>query len=115
MPYCLFCLLDMTRKQNNISIRACQVALGPDMCKCLLFAHAVSGCDTTSAIFSIGKVKHLNALKSSKKTRNSIRVFGEDSSSKEEVVSAGEKYVASFYKGGNKTSSLNELRYLLPV
>ncbi|KAL8579030.1 hypothetical protein ACOMHN_035969 [Nucella lapillus] len=36
-------------------IQAVQSVLGEDVCKHILFAHAIGGCDTVSSLFSIGK------------------------------------------------------------
>ncbi|KAL8566075.1 hypothetical protein ACOMHN_045250 [Nucella lapillus] len=36
-------------------IQAVQSVLGEDVCKHILFAHAIGGCDTVSGLFSIGK------------------------------------------------------------
>ncbi len=92
-----------------------QLALGPHMCKCLPFVHAMSGCDTTSALFGMGKVKHMKAVSSSQQVRSGVEIFGQETASKKEVAAAGEMYVASLYKGGNKTTCLDELRYLLAI
>jgi hypothetical protein len=37
-------------------------ALGQDVCKYLLFAHAILGCDTTSSVYGIGKGQSLTKL-----------------------------------------------------
>ena len=29
--------------------------LGPEVCNCMLFVHAILGCDTTSSLYGIGK------------------------------------------------------------
>ena len=29
--------------------------LGPEVCDCMLFVHAILGCDTTSSLYGIGK------------------------------------------------------------
>ena len=28
---------------------------GPEVCNCMLFVHAIMGCDTTSSLYGIGK------------------------------------------------------------
>ena len=105
----------ITRQHVHISIKAGYEALGSHMCECLLFAHAVSGCDTTSAIFGIGKVKHMKSLQASSELRSSVEIFGLQTASKEQVLSVGEKYVASLYKGGTLNRSLDELRHITAV
>ncbi|EDO49780.1 predicted protein [Nematostella vectensis] len=39
-------------------------ALGPDICKNIMFAHAILGCDTTSALYGLGKGLSLKMLTS---------------------------------------------------
>ena len=51
----------METKQHAIAIDAAQQALG-DVCKSLLFVHAMTGCDTTSAMFGVGKTQAFNVL-----------------------------------------------------
>lgn len=96
-----------------ISIKVAQEALGRDMCRCLPFAHAMSGCDTTSALFGIGKVKVLKVLQSAQSLRSDILIFGETGASPKELHRVGEQFVAAFYKGGSKApKALDELCYL---
>lgn len=45
-------------KQHILSINVAREVLGREMCMCLPFVHAVSMCDTTSAFFGMGKIKH---------------------------------------------------------
>ena len=51
----------METKQHAIAIDAAQQALG-DVYRSLLFVHAMTGCDTTSAMFGVGKTKAFNVL-----------------------------------------------------
>ena len=48
--------------------------IGHEICDGLLFAHAFSGCDTTSRIFGIGKLKIMKLLESS----SEVRKFADD-------------------------------------
>ena len=43
----------------------------------MLFAHAISGCNTTSGMFSIGKLKAFKLLRANEMERNVI-LFGDD-------------------------------------
>lgn len=47
----------MESKQHIISIKVAKEVLGLETCLCLPFAHAMSGCATTSASFGMGKLK----------------------------------------------------------
>ena len=40
----------MTTKQHKIETKN---VIGEEMAECILFAHAVSGCDTTSAFYGL--------------------------------------------------------------
>ena len=104
----------LLRKRLHININAGKYSIGT-MCDYLPFVHAVSGCDTTSALFGIGKVKHLKNLQSSGQLRSSIDVFGEELASKEHITAAGEIYISSLYKGGKTNKCLDALRLLIAV
>ena len=52
----------METKQHTIDIDAAQQAPGIDVCRSLLFVNAMTGCDTTSAMFGVGKTKAFNVL-----------------------------------------------------
>ena len=45
--------------QDVIPIRELQESLGQEICQSILFAPAISGCDTTSAMFGLGNWRHL--------------------------------------------------------
>ena len=51
-------------------IRQLRDKIGRDVSDRLLFAHGFSGCDTTSRIFGIGKLKIMKLLESSFEMRN---------------------------------------------
>lgn len=86
-----------------------QGEIGADMVECILFAHAVSGCDTTSAVFGKGKKRAWNVLKESPEMREVAKVFTNPSSLADAVAKAGEKFLLKIYNGGECTS-LDELR-----
>lgn len=83
---------------------------GP-LCEIILFYHAFTGCDTTSAIYDIGKTKHLELLKN-EHVRNEIAVFNQMDACREELTAAGEKFFLRVYKG-DINSSLDNHRYSL--
>ena len=49
-------------KHHIISIKIAQEVLGRELCMCLLFAHAMSGCDTTSSLYGMGKLRRSKAI-----------------------------------------------------
>lgn len=75
----------------------------------ILFLHAISGCDTTSALFWQGKMKWCNLLKKKPDWIDLASIFLNPNSNKEEVGNAGEKILMNLY-GGDK-GTLNTLRY----
>jgi hypothetical protein len=87
-----------------------------DMCPHLLFAHGMSGCDTTSAPYSKGKKKVFGLLENDLKLRHTVAIFNDCQSSPEEIASAGETFLLSLYgtgKGVNSLNTLDELRYFM--
>ena len=62
-------------KSHTIAINSAKDALGEEICSSLLFAHAISGCDTTSALYGIGKLKVLKLLQLSQKWRSDVMIF----------------------------------------
>lgn len=62
----------------------------------ILFVHAIGGCDTTSAIFQQGKIKHLKTVQAHPH---------------EEILRAGEEYLLKLFKAPANTKTLNYHRY----
>jgi len=78
--------------------------------QCLLFIHAMSGCDTTSALFGKGKKKAWK-LSINKDVQKISAIFCTRTSSKESVAKAGEKFIMMLYESGkNSEPSLDDLR-----
>ena len=78
--------------------------------KVLLLAHAFSGCDTTSSIFGIGKLKVLSKLSSDAAPVDAIATFHDlCRASKDSVGKAG--IVIMQYLYGREFASLAELRF----
>ena len=104
----------MQTKTKLIDIKMAQAVIGEPVCKLLPFVHAMSGCDTTSSFFGLGKVKSMKILeKLSEAERKKFEVFGSTTSSKEEIGRAGENFLISLYAGKTRTvQTLDELRYL---
>ena len=104
----------MTTKKGIVSIKNVIAALDDDLRKCLLFSNAISGCDTVSATFSIGKLKAFRKLKKSVHWLDLIKDFGEDSGNLDELILTVENFYLSLYgKLGEKAESLNNLREIL--
>ena len=76
----------------------------------ILFIHAWSGCDTTSATFGQGKATLLKKIKESQEIQQISCLMSDPKATKEEIGSAGIRLFVHLY-GGKLTDSLNSLRY----
>jgi hypothetical protein len=59
----------MRKKPRIWNIRATKKIIVEDICKHILFLHAILGCDTTSHLYGIGKGASLKMFKSNSKFR----------------------------------------------
>ncbi|KAE8740307.1 hypothetical protein FOCC_FOCC014181 [Frankliniella occidentalis] len=75
----------------------------------VLFAHAISGCDTTSAAYNKGKKTAWKALDEDVEMRQVVNIFNNAASSREAVIEAGENFMLKLYNG-SKSNSLDDLR-----
>ena len=78
----------------------------------VLFAHAYLGCDTTSAIYNLGKISIFEKLKKSQSLRNCARKFFDDDASPEIVGNASIEAFQVIYSDSkrNKIDELPQLR-----
>lgn len=76
----------------------------------LLFIHAWSGCDTTSATFGQGKTNLLKKLKESEEVQKISLLISDPVMTAEQIVKAGVQLFIIMY-GGKQEDSLNTLRY----
>lgn len=81
-----------------------------DMCNVLLFLHAATGCDTTSAIFRKGKRQAATLLQRNTELRTLVKIFNDPTSTKKDIAVAGEHFLLHLY-GAKVNSSLNKQRY----
>lgn len=80
------------------SSKKCQESLGA-MKDFILFLHAATGCDTTSAIFNIGKVKPFKRLQKDEALRQQVGVFSLPNATPDDIATSGEMFVMSLYPG----------------
>ena len=94
-----------TRDARVWHMKKVKEQLGKELCRSLLFLHAITGCDTTSRLYGVGKATAL------KKFENALQanVFS-CHSAVSDVVTAGEKALVSLF-GGKTGVGLNALRY----
>ncbi len=82
---------------------------GPIITSHLLFLHAWSGCDTTSATFGQGKVSLIKKIKQLKKVEAISWLLMDNDVTSEQVGEAGIRLFVILF-GGKKSDSLNSLR-----
>lgn len=83
--------------------------LGREVCRNLPFLHAMTGCDTTSRLYGVGKATALKKFVDVPYFREQANVFSSNSVVGD-VVTAGEKALVSLF-GGKTANGLNALRY----
>ena len=76
----------------------------------IIFAHAFTGTDTTSAAYRRGKAQACNLLSLEPDFRADITIFYNKNASQEEIAAAGERFFLAWY-GAEKFSSLNTARF----
>ena len=89
-------------------IQKVQDELGKHFCQKLLFLHAFSGCDTTSAPYGLGKANFMKKATKSAVFREQAKMFLPPGVDKQTLEQAGEKAMVDVY-GGKVTDSLNKL------
>ena len=92
-------------------IKVMKKLLGYDVCSCLLFLHAFMGCDTTSAIFGIGKKLALHkVLKGNSVLKSCAKIFSTPKKSIAEIQDVGCKAMVALF-GGKPGDNLSAMRY----
>ena len=108
----------MATKQGLVSIVKVCSGIDPAMKDCLLLAHAISGCDTVSVTYGVGKLKAYQKLMEIDIWQKSMNIIGKQEVSLDEVIDSGEKFFMQLYgKPAKYSSSLDHLReifYILP-
>lgn len=90
-------------------IKTARSLLGPPLCDHLIFLHAISGCDTTSRLYGVGKQAVLTKSRKDNFLLQLASVFMDQTSSREEIIKAGETAVVCLYNG-NPNESVDMLR-----
>ena len=70
-------------------MRQSRELLGPKLCDHLLFVHAMSGCDTTSRLFGLGKGVAVQKIENDPVFYNQAKVFSQPDQAKEVIIAAG--------------------------
>ena len=92
-------------------IKAMKKLLGNDVCSSLLFLHAFTGCNTTSAFLGIGKKLGLHKiLKGDSVLDSCAKMFSTPKKSIAEIEDAGYKAMVALF-GGKPGDNLSAMRY----
>ena len=92
-------------------IKVMKKLLGYDVCSSLLFLHAFTGCDTTSAVFGIGKKSALHkVLKGDSVLKSCAKIFSTPKKNIAEIEEAGCKAMVALF-GGKPADNLSAMRY----
>ena len=99
-------------KKNMMAWKICDLVtkVGQVITSHLLFLHAWTGCDTTSATFGHGKTSLLKRIEESKEIQQLSSLISEHSATAEQTGEAGRRLFVITY-GGKQEDSLNNLRY----
>lgn len=103
----------ISKKMNRIwDINMVKKKLGLDTCELLPVIHAITGCDTTSRMFGIGKEAVLRKVISDSDMKEYANVFLRQSSMAE-IAGNGEKLVSRLYGGDRRGIGLSTLQTVL--
>ena len=90
-------------------IKDMQAKLATSVKSHILIAHAITGCDTVPALYSMGKKKIVTVLSDNDKDYSFLDVFKKVDAPKDEVAHAGEKLLLALYGANGSDDSLNKL------
>ena len=99
------------QQRRYMDIHKARSELGDQVCRDLLFVHAMLGCDTTSRLFGFGKAVGLKLIQTNETFIEQAKVFNRSGCTQSEVAAAGEKAILCLYKTTAKIDDLNELRH----
>src|SRR6218665_19439 len=99
-------------KVELIPTRAIQDSIGDAAAKQILVAHAISGCDTTSCLYGLGKASILKKFShTTKKTLPLSEILSSSDATHDDISAAGLKLLTLLY-GGKASDTLNHMRYV---
>ena len=102
-----------TSRDSYQSMVPVQHSLGQCLCKCLPSFHALTGCDSTSALSGIGKKKAWKVLIKKNQIQGDLSRLGESSSLQENVKEIAESFICSIYASGKSCVNADEAQYFL--
>ena len=96
-----------------IPIHRLQSSLGQHLCKALPAFHALTGCDSTSALQGIGKTTALKILLEDNQFQQQLSHFGVEPAVSNESLVSSEAFICSLYSCGGRLTKADEVRYFL--
>ena len=88
--------------------------LGEKMCRALAALHALTGCDSTSALAGIGKKKGWQVLLRHEQHQDSLGLQGSEQNLNDGVATQCEAFICDLYPSSRmKPCTVDELRYFL--
>ena len=102
---------DKSNCKRLFDILECRKFLGEEVCNSLPFLHAITGCDTTSSLFNIGKLTTFKKLIGIKALRDIANTFTERGQPHSNIEKLGESAIKLLYGCKNVEKPLNQIRY----
>ena len=103
--------LKQPKAERLINISSIVGLIQEEKLKKILLLHAMSGCDTTSFLFGVGKTK-LYEKEILEKHEDLSDVFYNSESTISEIISAGEKIIMVLYSEAKKCGNLKRLFFI---
>lgn len=97
--------------QKNHELFKINVAVHHKIKPFILFAHAFTGCDSTSAIFSKGKKSFISLLEKNENLQDAISIFHLPNKTVDELYNVSETVIKQMYGEEKVTKSLANLRF----
>ena len=97
-----------------VPVHRLSVKLGQKLCRCLPAFHALTGCDTTSALAGVSKKKAWERLSRNKVHQDNLGLVGQSAALDDLSRATCEAFICDLYPAVKKqTSSADELRYVM--
>jgi hypothetical protein len=100
-------------RQRYIPIHDIHLSFGRLVSKCLLSFHALTGCDSTSALSEIGKKKAWNVLLKNERIQQDLSNFGKNPVIEEFEHKVAESFICSIYTSAQEFLNSDDARYFL--
>ena len=97
------------KAERRLNITSLSFIIPEQIIDHLLLIHAMSGCDTTSFLFGVGKLK-LYKKEITEKEKDLLDIFYCSNIDKSCIIAAGEKIIMKLHSDSLKCENLNELR-----